>query len=352
MLPLIKIICNFLEQGEDLVLATVIGRSGSAPRTAGAKMAVRADGRIAGTIGGGLVEANAIEAARTVFETRKARTLAFDLNAADVKSSLDMICGGRVDVLLEFVPAENDAIQLYRNLLDAVRQGRAAVLVGLLSASGVQRVLTGPEQAPAAPLPLEVDILARIESETLEAGAATRFEIEGQAIIAEPFRGRPTLYLFGAGHVAQEVARLSQRIDFRTVVLDDRREFCNPERFATADELIVLDDFDHALAGLPIGADSYIVILTRGHSHDHVVLAQALQTNAGYIGMIGSRRKRKLILDTLSTAGFTQDDFDRVHSPIGLNIGAESPAEIAVSIVAELIDERARIRGREKKVLS
>jgi len=131
-------------------------------------------------------------------------------------------------------------------------------------------------------------------------------------------------------------------VEFRTVVLDDRAEFANRKRFAETDEVIVLENFDNAFGGVVIDPDAYIVIVTRGHSHDKTVLAQALKTDAGYIGMIGSRTKRDTIYRALKQEGFTQTDIDRVHSPIGMDIGAETPEEIAISIVAELVRVRAK----------
>ena len=134
---------------------------------------------------------------------------------------------------------------------------------------------------------------------------------------------------------------LTQMVDFRTVVLDDREAFANRERFKTADEILVLSDFIGAFSDLEIDEDSYVVIVTRGHRHDKTVLSQALRTKAGYIGMIGSRRKRDATYGAIIKEGFTPEDLDRVHCPIGLVFCAETPQEIAVSIVAELIDARA-----------
>jgi xanthine dehydrogenase accessory factor len=131
-------------------------------------------------------------------------------------------------------------------------------------------------------------------------------------------------------------------VGFRTVVLDDREEFADRGRFPWVDEIHVLESFERAMDGLVINDESYLVLVTRGHAHDRTVLAQALRTTAGYIGMIGSRRKREAIYAALLEAGFTPRDLERVHCPIGLDIGAETPEEIAVSILAELIQMRAR----------
>ena len=150
-----------------------------------------------------------------------------------------------------------------------------------------------------------------------------------------------TVYLFGAGHVSLQTAILAKRVGFETVVLDDRMEFANRCRFSDADDVRVLASFEQAFEGLEIHADSYLVILTRGHLHDKTVLQQALKTPAGYIGMIGSRKKRDAVYRALEKEGFSSADFEKVHCPIGLSIGAQSPEEIAVSIVAEMIHARS-----------
>jgi xanthine dehydrogenase accessory factor len=131
-------------------------------------------------------------------------------------------------------------------------------------------------------------------------------------------------------------------VGFRTVVVDDRPEFANPSRFETAGEIRVVEDFAHAFTGLNADVDAYVVILTRGHRHDKTVLAQALRTQAVYIGMIGSRRKRDDVYAALLQEGFSGEDLQRVHCPIGIAIHAETPEEIAVSIVGELIAVRAK----------
>jgi len=162
--------------------------------------------------------------------------------------------------------------------------------------------------------------------------------------LEESRRLHKTAFLFGAGHVSQQLAKLTQMVEFRTVVLDDRAEFANQDRFPGADKVHVLDRFENAFSGLSPDSNSFIVILTRGHSHDRTVLAQALRTQAGYIGMIGSHRKRDTIYQSLRDEGFTKADLDRVHCPIGLDIGGETPEEIAVSIVAEMIEVRSGLK--------
>jgi xanthine dehydrogenase accessory factor len=165
----------------------------------------------------------------------------------------------------------------------------------------------------------------------------------GQHWMAEPLETGGAVYIFGAGHVGRSLASFTQAVGFWTAVLDDRPEYANAQHFPTADEIIVLDSFEGVFANLPIESDSFIVIVTRGHLNDRAVLTQALKTSAGYIGMIGSRRKCGLIFDELRKIGFSDADFQRVHAPIGLPIRAETPEEIGVSITAEMIQVRAEI---------
>jgi len=156
-------------------------------------------------------------------------------------------------------------------------------------------------------------------------------------LLMEPFNPPAGLFIYGAGHVSQFTAKVGAMVGFRTVVLDDREDFANRERFPETDEIVVLPSFDGCCAAVGIDENSFIIIVTRGHLHDRNVLAEALRTDARYIGMIGSKKKRDKIYDSLLSDGFTQADIDRCHCPIGLTIGAQTPEEIAVSIAAELI---------------
>ena len=166
---------------------------------------------------------------------------------------------------------------------------------------------------------------------------------EGITIYIEKISQRHSLYVFGAGHVARPIVEIAAMVDFRTAVLDDRDQFANRTAFPTADEVIVLKNFDRALDGLQIIDESFVVIVTRGHNFDQRVLEQVLATPAAYIGMIGSRTKVANCFRSLKEKGFDDDQLARVHAPIGLEIGSETPAEIAVSIVAQLIQVRSQL---------
>lgn len=161
------------------------------------------------------------------------------------------------------------------------------------------------------------------------------------AAIAQP-EPRPTVYIFGAGHIAVPVAHLAELVGFRTVIIDDRGEFANSERFPNADQVLTAT-VDEAFDQLPIGEGAYVVSITRGHQFDEEVVAHALRTPAKYVGMIGSKRKVAAIRQRLRDRGLSETDVARLHAPIGIDIGAETVEEIALSIVAELVAVRRSV---------
>ncbi|MGE4551962.1 MAG: XdhC family protein, partial [Desulfovibrionaceae bacterium] len=305
--------------------------------SAGAKMAVRPVGCFFGTVGGGLVVAQAILRAAALHARGPGAAERLDMNlTSDLAAGTDMICGGRVTLVLEAVgPAD---APLWAGLDDSLRRGETAVLLTRLppDAARVAGRSRLPGQGPTENAGLRDAALA-------EGGPLLRPDGDG-LVLVEPFAPRPPVYLFGAGHVSQATARVAALTGFRVIVLDDRAEFANVERFPEADQVLVLDDLHHALPEpleSAVPEDCCLVIVTRGHVHDKTVLAQALRTRARYVGMIGSRTKRDQVYAALRAEGFTEADIARCHCPIGLPIGAQTPEEIALSIVAELVAVRA-----------
>lgn len=335
-------VSQLLTQGEDLVLVTVLETDGSTPRGAGARMVVRSGGRILGTIGGGSVEAAAIQGSLKLFRTRDALLQTFNLD----KGSLEMICGGRLTVLMEYLPATPKIAALFRALSAPATDGGLRVGIAPLGnaldgrRAQLTRVIVGiGEHTPAAGS-LPAALVERLAEVTRKQRSPFVVQEGDQRFLLEPVFHWGTVLFFGAGHVALATAALAKTVGFRTVVLDDRAEYANWERFTTADEVRVISSFNEAFDGLTVNRDSYVVIVTRGHKHDRTVLAQSLHTEAGYIGMIGSRKKRDETYAALRQEGFDEEDLTRVHSPIGIAIPADTPEEIAVSIVAELIQHR------------
>ncbi len=345
MIDVYKELQRALTVGEKCVLARIIRQGGSAPRTVGTKLLVRADGRPVGTIGGGLLEHAVLRKAREVMASGRPAVLEVRLTGQDVAAS-EMICGGNVDVLIEpLSPEDAGAVSVLQALAKMTAQGRRGVLVTVLS-EGRRSVLwsivteTGrvigdaPERFEAAGVdPQRWAGTRRFALEATAHGA-------GPVVYVEPIEPEAMLVLFGAGHISTFVAPPARAVGFRVCVIDDREEFANPERFPDAERLLVCP-LTEAFARIAVTPTTYLVIVTRGHIHDRDALRVALTTRAAYLGMIGSRRKRDLIYAALMEEGVAAEDLRRVHCPIGISIGAETPQEIAISIVAELIQVRA-----------
>ena len=352
MTDLFTEILQCLEQGEPVVVATVVGHSGSTPRTSGSKMIVHGDGRISQTVGGGALEGDVIRQALNLFAIRRGAILFYDLNETTATYDLDLVCGGRMHVFLDYVPADRAAIDVYRALADSLAASRRALLVALVRGDDdhlqVTRSVLTPDGRPVDPAPYvlpESDQLTKALALTGADGAARMVVLGPDRVVIEPVAPPDTVYLIGAGHVSLEVAWLTHRLGFRTVVMDDRAEFASKERFPMADALRVCPDYEEVFEGFTPGQDDCVVIVTRGHRFDKKALAQALTSKAGYIGMIGSARKRDTIYKGLTGEGLDPAQLERVHCPVGLSIEAETPAEIAVSIAAQLVEHRARRRS-------
>jgi xanthine dehydrogenase accessory factor len=261
-MDLFEEIVRMRKAGQRAALATIVHTNGSIPSYESSRMLVREDGSVAGTIGGGCVEAEVWAAAKEVMHLEQPRKMTFNLNH-DAGYDVGLICGG-----------------------------------------------------------------------TLE-------------IFVEPLLPQPMLYIFGGGHVSLAVARSATAAGFGIGVIDDRAAFANAERFPMAGE--VHTTYEAAFEQLKPNASSYLLIVTRGHKDDMRVLAWAVRTSARYVGMIGSKRKVLSVYKALEQEGYSMEEFERVHAPVGLDIGALSPEEIAVSITAELIAVRRNARNLPHK---
>lgn len=348
MLPIWRAAVEQFDQNRNFVLATILSVKGSSPRHTGTRFLLRDDGGAVGTIGGGLFEARVQAFARTVFQTRLSYRSVFSFTGND-STSTEMICGGEAEVLLEFIDSGDKVREdLFRRVLGMVGSRGSGLLYSQVavppndkSAEGVRYLLIDAHGTRAGGFPGdEAAIAATPQQRLLKPVQVLDLPGTGHPVLLEWLHPAGTVYLFGAGHVGQSVAHLASYAHFQVVVLDDRTGLASWERFPSADQVVVLDSFEHAFSGLGIDSECYVVIVTRGHSHDRMVLAQALRTPARYIGMIGSRRKNNLIFQALLMDGFTREDLQRVHAPIGLPIGGETPEEIGISIIAEMIQVR------------
>jgi len=332
-----------LERGENVVLCSILASSGSSPRGAGAKMAVFRDGHTLGTIGGGAVERIAAQEALEVHASGQSYRKAFCL-APNQVADIGMICGGNVTVYYQFFDAakpENTAF--LRAVLAELSAGKNAWLVmqmrdGLVEEYGLYDEENGlrftKSLAADALRPL---LLSRA---VYEKGEPSRY--------VEPLSRAGRVYIFGGGHVGRELVPVLSHVDFRVTVFDNRESFAKPENYPAAEE-VIFGDFENVGEKLTITKDDYVVIMTPGHLADRQVLLQAMRSPACYIGCIGSRHKIASTNAFLMENGVAEAELARIHAPIGLAILAETPAEIAISVAAELIRCRAELSGSSKR---
>lgn len=350
---------ELIEKKQPVLLATIISQHGSSPRGTGSRMALCDCKSQIGTIGGGRIEAIIQEQFTALTEADASKIFDFVLNESEA-ANLEMICGGSISVLVDPIkPENNDLSELFFQVSEAINSHKPGWIISRLPEKGESQpsqkcfitfdgkifgnwrpVVIFKDQFPEKIIDKDMEIqLADIDLKSPQI-----LSMDRNKIFWEPIGLLSTVTIVGAGHIAQKLAPLTTLVGFRTIIMDDRQDFINLERFPGVDERVLLDDFEQVFDHVRIDPDSYIVIVTRGHQFDKSVLGQALNTNAGYIGMIGSRRKIKLTFEALSNEGFSLDRLSQVHSPIGLNIGAETPEEIAVSIVAEMIQHRSQAK--------
>lgn len=344
----VEVALSLLDAGQSFAWLTILANRGSSPRHAGSSMLVKSDGSIAGTIGGGALEAAAIRQAVEAVATGESRLMDYTLTNED-SARLGMICGGSGVVLIDYVSGGNSASRDYfdalRNLLEIGEKGWIATSIPDDRSPGWTArscVLTSEGSVIGDPGCLPAGL-----SESLIGGSAQPqvSASAGWQTYVRPLSLQGTAFVFGAGHCGEQLVPVLGMLGFSTVVIDDRAEFANSERFPNADMIVVPDSFEGALAQMLVDENSYIIIMTRGHLHDRAVLRQALRTNAAYMGMIGSRKKVADTFAALMEEGVSAEDLARVHAPIGLPITAETPEEIAISIAAELIQIRASRRS-------
>jgi xanthine dehydrogenase accessory factor len=297
-------------------MATVSRRRGSLPMAQDAKMVVAEDGRRWGTVGGGCIEADVIAQALAAAREGKPAFVQHTLNA-DLAGDVGLSCGGTVELFLEPIVQTEEMARLYGAIAEAI-ENRVPVTVRTAidwSAGPCKMAAIGDDEIAVGTAPIH----------------DSRFTTHD-----EQLPRIPRLIVIGAGHVGVEIARVAAGVGFHVVVMDDRAEFANADRIPFAHEIVV-EDFRTFLDRLRLDEDDYVVATTRGHAFDAQVIERTAASSARYVGMLGSRRKREVIFKALEQAGVARDDLDRVKVPIGEPIGADTPEEIAVSVVAELI---------------
>ncbi|MBA7531493.1 putative xanthine dehydrogenase subunit A [subsurface metagenome] len=343
-----------MKKQKPLVLATIVETKGSTPQVSGASAIFSSERLLDGTLGGGLLEADAQKKALKTLRKKVSLLSEFSLKA-DISSEEGAICGGGVKILIDASPeVHRNTFQDLSQSLTKRRPGILATFINSLSEEKASIFRYWIERREK----LEVDpgehlslfkkeiittfsegkpFFLKVKKEIFPEKAKERF------LFLEPIFPLPQLVIAGAGHVGQAVTHLGSLLNFEVTVIDDRPEYANKEKLPDADHIIV-DEIGNAIQNFPISSDTYFVIVTRGHKHDGAALRQCISSEAAYIGMIGSIRKIKLMRKKFLEEGWaTVPQFDRVCAPIGIAIQSKTVEEIAVSIAAQLVLVRSQI---------
>ena len=333
---------NALQQGRPFVLVSIISCTGSTPGGQGARMAVFEDGTTLGTIGGGAVEYAAAGEAMEGFAHQGSWSRGFTLTPAD-RAGLGMVCGGTAEVSFMYIDARQPRFaEMFFEIAASFDEntdlwlvtGHRGPAVKDMGIYDTERGFRFFENEPALP---------DGQKARLFGPAAVLLKDGDISWFAQPLTGRGYVCIFGGGHVAQALVPVLAPLSFKCLVFEDREEFCKKERFLGVSR-VVHGDFRKLAPQVDITDRDFVVIMTRGHQSDYEVLTQALASPAPYIGVIGSRKKIAASKERLLKDGFSLKQLERIHWPIGLAIRAKTPAEIAVSIAAELILCRAQLR--------
>lgn len=337
---------------EPAVLARVVGGSSSLPRELGAAMAISQSGRVVGSLSGGCIDGDVYALAPDVMASGTPVTSSYGGDTDDPFAPR-LPCGGSVEVLVE--PVDSALTGLLPQLVHAISCGDPVALVTLINATGGRRYrLVRPESAPHFPVRIHADAADPIVEHAralLDIGATQRSDVAAaedrsgdSAVFIQSFVAPPQMLIFGANDYAAALSSIAKFLGYRVTLCDARSTFAAAERFPDADKIVV-DRPDRFLARAPVTADTVICVLTHDHRFEVPLLDAALRTPAGYVGVMGSRGTHADRMTRLRTAGLTERQLARLAAPIGLDLGARTPEETAVSIIAEIVAERGRGSG-------
>ena len=346
MEPVFREAVSQLNDDRQVVVATVVKTSGSTPQKPGAKLLVRDDGSGVGTLGGGCVEGDIWFAAQQLLKSGGAAEMrSYELNE-ELASEEGLICGGTMYFLIDPIRRPVD-YQIYAEEVVTAYEGGAPVAIAnlmvapessgfsvgakmLIRENGETEGTLGDSRLNERSVRKAVNLMALGKQEYVVD------EATGAEIFIEAFTTPPTMVLAGGGHVSKALAPIARSVGMRVFVVDDRPEFANVERFPEAD-IVLTQDFVSGIADLPINANTFIVIATRGHRYDDTALEAAARTPARYVALLGSKRKTIMIYEELIRRGLPIDRVRELRAPSGLDITARTPEEIAISIVAEIL---------------
>jgi len=344
MQDIFKELLRILENDEPCVLATVVKTKGSTPQKAGAKLLIRKDGGTVGTLGGGCIEGEIWSQAKQILQNHGSSVFRrYDLNE-EFAARDGLVCGGTMYFFVDHIEGYNYLISFAAEIMRTY-QGASPVAMATTvnnpkykSHLGAKMLIKedGTFQGSLKDERLDLETI-KIGKSIAVSGGNKIFQTEnGTEIFIEGYSTSPALILIGGGHVNKAISKIASILGFRIYVVDDRAEYVQRDRFPEA-EGIVVDDYRDSLKNVPAHFNSYIVVATRGHRYDDLALYAAVQTPARFIGLLGSKRKSLEIFKSLLKENISPDKIRGIHAPIGLNIGALTPEEIAISIMSELI---------------
>jgi xanthine dehydrogenase accessory factor len=332
-------VARWLARGDRVALATVVATRRSAPRPVGSKLAVSENGELAGSVSGGCVESDVYEHAREVLAGAPPRLQTYGISD-DLALSVGLPCGGEIDVYVE----EADPLLLER-VAEAIERDAHAALLTVVEGEPLGARLFAVEDGERSGTAEE---LAPYAEDAIRRGRSHVVEVDSAKVFCDVFGPPPRLLVFGAVDTAEELCRAARRLGWRTIVADARAKFATAERVPSADELLVAWP-EQVLAQVRPGHDTAIVVLTHDDRFDIPALEGALETDAFYVGALGSRRNQERRRRRLLDAGVPEEQLDRISGPCGLDIGADTPAETALSILAEIMAHRAGRTGGSLK---
>lgn len=346
MKEIIADVNQWLSAGKTVAVATVVSTWGSAPRREGAKLALTMDGEIAGSVSGGCVEGAVVEAGREVLENDQPRLLHFGV-ADETAWEVGLACGGEIEIFV--APLDPSVYAQARTWLEAERAGVVATVIAGPDELLGEQLLLDDSGATAGSLGLDLDEGAIAATRAaLASGRPERFALGTQPETVELFLDvllpPATLVVIGGVHIAIPLTRMARAIGYQTIVIDPRRAFGSEERFPHVDRLLQAWP-QQALPELSLGAHTAVALLTHDPKIDDPALKIVLRKPAFYVGALGSRRTHARRRERLLAAGLAPEQVDRIHGPIGLEINARTPEEIAVAILAEIVETKNKEGG-------
>lgn len=323
-------------RNEDCVLATIVEQKGSTPRGAGATMLVGKEGRLAGTVGGGPIEYKSECFSKELIQRKESCLEKFYLKPNQIQD-LGMVCGGDVTIYFQFISAsQNENHILFERIKDLYRKETQFWLIQDLTAH-TWSVFSEEVGCFGAQIP--PCVFAALKRKPYQ------IQVEQHDYFTIPLKNESRVFIFGGGHVSQALVPILSTVGFQCTVLEDREEFSRPELFPSAVQVRCID-LSKITESIHLEEQDFVCIMTRGHKDDLEVQAQVLHTPVSYIGVIGSRKKKATVFEQLRQRGFSEKDLQRITTPIGVDIQAETPAEIAISITAQMIEKRAILRNQ------